>query len=90
MRPEALKLLLNRDAVAAGNLQGFEIPSAFLDSVDEAFLTSQLESITLRPSGRGWCVRAIIREVDDAVIEHCGFHGPPENIGRAEIGYTIL
>jgi RimJ/RimL family protein N-acetyltransferase len=46
--------------------------------------------MTSRPSGRGWCARTIVREEDGAVIGHCGFHGPPEDVGRAEIGYTIL
>jgi len=24
------------------------------------------------------------------VIGHCGFHGPPKAVGRAEIGYTVF
>lgn len=90
MRTEALKSLLMRDAVTAGELQGIEIPTAFLDSVNEAFLTIHLENMVLRPARQGWCVRAIVREIDDVVIGHCGFHGPPEVFGRAEIGYTIF
>jgi RimJ/RimL family protein N-acetyltransferase len=27
---------------------------------------------------------------DRSAIGHCGFHGPPEMIGRAEIGYTVF
>jgi RimJ/RimL family protein N-acetyltransferase len=54
------------------------------------FLKIQLERMTARPTGRGWCVRVIIREDDGAVIGDCGFHGPPQDVGRAEIGYMIL
>jgi RimJ/RimL family protein N-acetyltransferase len=90
MRTEALSSLLEGDAVTAGEFQGVAIPSAFLDSVNESFLTRYLEQMLLRPSRQGWGVRAIIREHDGLVIGHCGFHGPPEVIGRAEIGYTIF
>jgi RimJ/RimL family protein N-acetyltransferase len=27
---------------------------------------------------------------DTQAAGHCGFHGPPEVIGRAEIGYTVF
>jgi RimJ/RimL family protein N-acetyltransferase len=87
---DALTSLLNSDVDAASELQGFRFPSAFLDAVNDAFLAGQLKSIALTPSGQDWSVRAIVREQDDAVIGHCGFHGPPDVVGRAEIGYTIF
>jgi RimJ/RimL family protein N-acetyltransferase len=90
LRPEALQSLLDLDTLSAEKHQGITFPKAFLDTVNEAFLTNHLTSMTLRPAGRGWCVRAILRREDDAVIGHCGFHGPPEVIGRAEIGYTVF
>ena len=27
---------------------------------------------------------------DRAAVGHCGFHGPPRALGRAEIGYTVF
>ena len=42
------------------------------------------------PGGRDWCIRAMVRGEDSAVIGHCGFHGPPKAVGRAEIGYTVF
>lgn len=32
----------------------------------------------------------IMKSRDADVIGHCGFHGPPDIIGRAEIGYTVF
>ena len=87
---QVLTSLLNRDVNTAGELQGFSFPLAFLDSLNESFLTNQLRNIDLTPSGQDWRIRAIVRERDDVVIGHCGFHGPPEVVGRAEIGYTIF
>jgi [ribosomal protein S5]-alanine N-acetyltransferase len=86
---ETLELLLAGDTRGAERVQGFTLSGPFVESVDERFLTIQLERMRFRPSGRSWCIRAILRD-DDAVIGHSGFHGPPEDVGRAEIGYNVL
>jgi len=90
IRADAIESLLNGDAVTAGRLQGFEFPIEFIETIEDAFLKGQMERLLLRPSGQGWCVRVITREEDDKVIGHCGFHGHPEDVGRAEIGYLIF
>src|SRR5690348_10558132 len=41
------------------------------------------------PSRRDWMARLMIAG-DGTMIGHCGFHGPPDVIGRAEIGYTVF
>jgi RimJ/RimL family protein N-acetyltransferase len=90
LQPETLEALLCRDKAAAERIQGRVLPDAFLAPADDFFLKIQLSRMTSRPSGQGWCARAIVRTADGAVIGHCGFHGPPEDVGRAEIGYTVL
>ena len=87
---ETLELFLAGDAKGAESIQGLTFSEPFLQSVDDRFLRIQLQRIRSRPSGRSWCIRAIVRNEDDAVIGHSGFHGPPEDVGRAEIGYNIL
>jgi ribosomal-protein-alanine N-acetyltransferase len=37
-----------------------------------------------------WRARAIVRIADDHMIGHAGFHGPPDENGMMEIGYTIF
>ena len=34
--------------------------------------------------------RAIVRTVDDRMVGHAGFHGPPDAEGMIEIGYKIF
>ncbi len=41
------------------------------------------------PERRDWMVRLMVSR-SSQVIGHCGFHGPPDIIGRAEIGYTVF
>lgn len=90
LRADAIESLLKGDLVSAGRLQGFEIPVEFLETINNAFLKVQMERLLLRPSVRGWCVRVIIREKDEKVIGHSGFHGHLRDVGRAEIGYLIF
>jgi RimJ/RimL family protein N-acetyltransferase len=90
LHAETLELLLNGDTKGAENIQGLNFSGSFRQSVDDRFLRIQLERMRSRPSGRSWCIRAIVRDQDDELIGHSGFHGPPEDVGRAEIGYNVL
>jgi [ribosomal protein S5]-alanine N-acetyltransferase len=87
---ETIELLLSGDTRGAESVQGINFSETFLQSIHEDFLAIQLQRMRARPSGRSWCIRAIVRDEDDAVIGHSGFHGPPEDVGRAEIGYNVL
>ena len=90
LRPETIEALLSGDREAADRIQGRTLPEEFLDPADEPFLKIQLSRMASRPEGRGWCARVIVRDEDGAVIGHCGFHGPPVDVGRAEVGYTVF
>lgn len=90
LRPETVVALIDGDGDGVRRAQGRDLPDYFFDPSRQGFLTIQLDRMTARPAARGWCVRAIVREGDGAVIGDCGFHGPPEDVGRAEIGYMIL
>lgn len=88
--PATLEFLSVHDAEGASRSQGIDLSGDFLSSLDHSFLLRQLAGMKQRPSGRGWFVRAIVREEDGAVIGQCGFHGTPDDVGRAEIGYTVF
>jgi RimJ/RimL family protein N-acetyltransferase len=90
IRTETFEYLLAGQVAAAETVQGCALSEAFLASVDDHFLQIQLDRITARPDGRGWCGRVMHRSDDGTVIGHCGFHGPPVDVGRAEVGYTVL
>jgi len=90
LRPETLEAFLARDHAAGERAQGRTLPEGFLSPAEDAFLKIQLHRMASRPEGQGWCARVIIRADDDAVMGHCGFHGPPEDVGRAEVGYTVF
>ena len=90
MTTEALEMLLDGDVAGASQIQGSVFSEHFLASVNEAFLRIHLEGLRRHPSAPGWFVRAITRKDNSLIVGHCGFHGAPKDIGRAEIGYTIF
>ena len=87
---ETLDALLVGDRHAAQALQDLEFTAEFADSLGYEFLKAQLRGMRRRGVQSGWFVRAILRKEDGAVVGDCGFHGSPDDVGRAEIGYRIL
>lgn len=88
--PDAVRALLGGDRAGASRLLGLSLPTTFPGRPDDVLLQVQLRRMEEDPGGRGWCLRAMVRVEDSAVIGHCGFHGPPKAVGRAEIGYTVF
>lgn len=90
--PDALHALGDRDHERASRLQGLHLPPDFVaqDGSDDFFLRVQEQRQREYPGERGWCARVIVRAEGGVVLGHCGFHGPPRAIGRAEIGYSVL
>ena len=90
LSPETLEQLLSRKDGDTSRHQGLLFESDFFETVNDLFLTIHLNGLRRHPSTPGWFVRAIVRRDDERVIGHCGFHGVPRDVGRAEIGYTIF
>jgi ribosomal-protein-alanine N-acetyltransferase len=89
--PLAVKHLLDGDKAAAETILGLRLPMEFpaQDELD-GFLDMQLQRMQALPERRAWMARLITSRQSGQAIGHCGFHGPPEMIGRAEIGYTVF
>ena len=89
--PAAIKHLLEGRRAGAEALIGKTLPAEF-PSTDElgGFLPIQLHRMLADPAKRGWTARLIMSTATGEVIGHAGFHGPPDVIGRAEIGYTVF
>ncbi len=88
--PETLEAFLADDHHGAESAQKRALPDDLFSPEDDYFFRIQLDQMRSKPSGRAWCARVVVRRRDGAVIGHCGFHGPPTDVGRAEIGYMVL
>ena len=86
-----MEALRARDLDAAELAVDARVPAWLPDQLDH-FLEYRLAQLEVDPSIRPWLGRAMIL-VDDAgerrVIGTIGFHGPPDELGRLEVGYSV-
>jgi [ribosomal protein S5]-alanine N-acetyltransferase len=90
IKPDAIRLLIAGDRAGAERIAGRTFPDEFPTPDDLAgFLPIQLQRMEAEPERRDWMARFMVTH-DGELVGHCGFHGPPNTIGRAEIGYTVF
>lgn len=87
---DTLRALIAGDLDAASRHQGVALTEEFPIGPHDRFLRVQLNHIEQHPDRRAWCARVMVLRETDEAVGHCGFHGPPEVVGRAEIGYTVF
>jgi ribosomal-protein-alanine N-acetyltransferase len=85
------------DAILAGrrmeaeDMAGFRLPDDWPDDHDSRFLRMRLPQLQSNPEWQEWLARAMVHRTNERPMAgHIGFHGPPDVIGRAEMGYTVL
>ena len=86
-----MQTLLAGDIPAAEAELGAKIPPDLGVQLDN-FLQFRIADLTIDPSAQPWLGRAIVRTEPDGarrVIGTCGFHSPPGEDGRVEIGYRV-
>lgn len=86
-----MRALVAGDRVAAERELGAAIPESLPDTL-EHFLQYRLRQLAADPTILRWLARAMV--LTDAMrarraIGTIGFHGPPDEGGRLEIGYRI-
>ena len=85
--PAALEALLNGAIDEASKLTGLSLPPGFLEY---GWLWQyRLDQARADQSAAPWLVRTVYGLPAEAVVGHAGFHGPPDEKGMVEIGYTI-
>jgi RimJ/RimL family protein N-acetyltransferase len=91
LKPVAIRHLLQGHRAEAEASIGATWPEEFPSAAELGnFLAIQLHRMETARSRRDWMVRMMRAIATHEVVGHCGFHGPPEVIGRAEIGYTVF
>lgn len=86
-----MEALARRDIDAAAREIGAAI-SDWLPAQLEHFLEYRLRQLADDPSIRPWLGRAMVLSEADGVrrvIGSIGFHGPPDEHGRLEVGYSV-
>lgn len=86
-----VRALVAHDLAAASRELGADVPEGLPDDL-ENFLRYRLAQMEVDPSIQPWLGRAMVL-TDDAgtrrAIGTIGFHGPPDDQGRLEVGYRV-
>ncbi len=91
LSPAFIEALLAGRRAGAETEAGLKLADGWPDEHDSRFLRLRLEQIRQNPESQQWLVRAmVLRGPERLMIGHVGFHGPPETVGRAEMGYTVM
>lgn len=91
MSPAFIDALLAGRRDEAESEAGLILPDAWPDEDDVAFLRLRLDQMGKDPASQEWLARAmVLRTTGRRMVGYAGFHGPPEQIGRAELGYSVM
>jgi ribosomal-protein-alanine N-acetyltransferase len=86
-----MRLLLARDLEGAADEIGASIPPDLAERLDN-FLQFRIADLEVDASAQPWLGRAIVLTDADGsrlVIGSAGFHAPPDEDGRVEVGYRV-
>jgi RimJ/RimL family protein N-acetyltransferase len=82
---DAMDALLAGDLSGASALAGVPLTAYILD---HGWLWQiRAEQVRRDPAAADWVARAAV--VDDVVVGHAGFHGPPDENGMVEVAYSV-
>jgi [ribosomal protein S5]-alanine N-acetyltransferase len=87
LSPGMLEAIARGDAGAVARRLEAAVPEGWTDTIPAR---ERLEQLAADPSEQPWLVRAVVRRAPRQVVGNVGFHGPPDENGRVEIGYGIV
>jgi len=79
-----------RRATAARLLGDVVLPVDWPEPHLRAVMQRRLAQMTLDPASAPWLLRVMVRREDRKAVGYINFHGPPNDAGQAELGYTVF
>jgi [ribosomal protein S5]-alanine N-acetyltransferase len=86
----AMVALLDGDLRRASSETGITLPDYCLTERARWLWRLRVDQMTAEPGSAQWIVRAAVAEPEGVVVGWAGFHGPPDENGMVEIGYTVV
>jgi ribosomal-protein-alanine N-acetyltransferase len=90
MSPSFLNAVLADRRADAEAIAALKLPPDWPDERDRSLFRRRLEQMRQDSDSQQWLLRAIVLSARRVLIGHIGFHGPPETVGRAELGYAVM
>jgi [ribosomal protein S5]-alanine N-acetyltransferase len=85
----AMAELLNGNLAEASAVADAGLTAHFVTDRARSLWRMRLDQLAADPSGARWIARAVIAEPGGFVVGYAGFHGPPDEAGMVEIGYSV-
>ncbi|MFE1764000.1 GNAT family N-acetyltransferase [Streptomyces angustmyceticus] len=81
--------LLDDDLVQASAEAGVALTEHFVTDQAKWVWRYRVDQLTSDPGNAGWLTNAVVAEPESAAVGYAGFHGPPDEAGMVEIGYSV-
>jgi [ribosomal protein S5]-alanine N-acetyltransferase len=86
----AMNALLAGDLAAASAEAGTELSDYFTSPSAQHLWHRRVDQIASDPSAARWVASAAICDATGYAVGYAGFHGPPDEVGMVEVGYTVV
>ncbi|WP_030991733.1 GNAT family N-acetyltransferase [Streptomyces sp. NRRL S-1813] len=81
--------LLNDDLAQASAEAGVALTEYFVTDTAKWVWQYRVNQLTADPGCAGWLTQTVVAEPEGAVVGYAGFHGPPDEAGMVELGYSV-
>lgn len=85
-----MSALLDGDLSEAGKMAGVSLTEYFVTDRARWLWRFRLDQMAADPGHARWMVRQAVVGDEGLVVGHAGFHGPPDEVGMVEIGYSVI
>jgi len=85
----AMAALLDGNLAEASREAGVALTPYFLTDGALRLWRLRVSQIASDPGSARWVARAVIAGPEGVVVGHAGFHGPPDETGMVEVGYSV-
>ncbi|MEW2404161.1 GNAT family N-acetyltransferase [Streptomyces sp. NPDC046862] len=82
--------LLNDDLAQASAEAGVALTEYFVTDTAKWVWRYRVNQLTSDPGCAGWLTQIVVADPEGAVVGYAGFHGPPDEAGMVEIGYSVV
>ncbi|WP_392757204.1 GNAT family N-acetyltransferase [Streptomyces sp. LN590] len=90
LNAKALRALADGDLAGGSAEAGVDLDEHFVCDRARWIFGHRADQLAEDPSAAPWITRAVVSEPDGAVVGDAGFHGPPDEAGMVEVGYTVV
>ncbi|MFJ6378451.1 GNAT family N-acetyltransferase [Kitasatospora sp. NPDC092039] len=87
---KALQALADGDLAGGSAEAGVALDPHFVGDRARRIFGYRAGQLAEDPSAGPWITRAAVSEPDGVVVGDAGFHGPPDEAGMVEVGFTVV